>query len=90
MSDAEMFKVKPNPKDPAVQARVMAIKRRMINDLAMHLPDDWLQNANAKNRNQFKIHMATSKTIQQILDIVSWTMVSIEKEEEAQRAGSEE
>lgn len=90
MSDEELFKTQPNPKDPDTANRAMAIKRRMYMDLAQHLPDDWLSNANAKDRNEFFKHMVTSKTMQEIVDIVSWTMLCIEKEEEAMRAGPDE
>jgi len=88
MNDAEYFKTRPNPKDPAVQARIRALRNRMIADLASQLPDDWLANANAKDRNELMVHMVTSQTMQQILDIVTWTVITIEKEEEVARAQS--
>jgi hypothetical protein len=88
MSDAEFFKDRPNPQDPAVRTRLAAIRRRMFKDLSTQLPDDWMHNANAKDRNEFLKHMVTSKTMSAIVDIVSWTMLSIEKEEEAIRARS--
>lgn len=83
MNDAELYKTQPNPQDPEVLLRLDAIKRRMISDLAQHLPDDWLENANAKSRPEFMKHMVTSKTMAQIIDIVAWTMLCIEKEERA-------
>jgi hypothetical protein len=76
--------------DPLVQARLMAFKKRMVNDLAKHLPDEWLSNANAKDRVEFRTHMLTSTTVMEVLDVVAWTALSIEHEEKTARAGSKE
>ena len=83
------FEREPNPQDPAVLARLGAIRRRMYRDLASHLPDDWLKNSNSANRNDFHKHLLTSDTMRQIIETVSWTMLCIEKEEETMRARSE-
>jgi hypothetical protein len=81
--------VAPNSQDPEVRARVAAIKSRMIRDLATHLPPDWIENADATDRTDFLQKMHESKTIIEIVDICSWTMLCIEVEEKA-RARPEE
>ena len=72
----------PNPQDPTVRIRLTAIKSRMVRDLAKHLPEDWIQNANATDRHDFQKKMHESKTIMEIVDICSWTMLCIELEEQ--------
>lgn len=72
----------PNPQDPKVKVRLSAIKSRMVRDLAKHLPDDWLQNANATDRRDFQKKMYESETIMVVVDICSWTMLCIELEEQ--------
>ena len=79
-----------NINEPLVQARHLAFKKRMITDLARHLPDEWLTNANAKDRAEFRTHMITSKTIMEVLDVVAFTVLSIEHEEKAASAGPKE
>lgn len=90
MADAETFKNEPNPQDMKTRIRLAAIQQRMYHDLSKHLSDEWVENAGAKDRHEFKTYMVTSKTMNEIVDIVSWTMLCIEKEEEASRAGSDQ
>jgi hypothetical protein len=71
----------PNPQDPKVRLRLTAIKSRMIRELAKHLPDDWIANANANNRQDFLKKMYESETIIAVVDINAWTMLCIETEE---------
>lgn len=77
----------PDPQDPLIQARLMAIRNRMLNDLATHLPDEWLENSSSPDRTAFRSHLVTSKTIAEIVDIVSWTFVSVEEEESRAKSG---
>lgn len=80
------FKNEPNPQDPATLARLGAIRKRMYSDLANQLPAEWLENSNSKSRPEFHKHLLTSDTIRELVEVVSWTMLSIEREEEAMRA----
>ena len=73
----------PSPQDPIVNARFIAIKNRMIRDLATHLTDDWLSNSGSKDRAEFHKHIYTSETLTAIIDITAWTAVCIDHEERA-------
>jgi len=73
----------PSPQDPEVVLRLTAIKYRMIKDLAKHLPNDWIENANASSRTDFLQKMYESETIMVIVDLCAWTMLCIEVEEAA-------
>lgn len=85
----EEFPNEPNPQTEQVQQKLFALRKRMIKDLAQHLPENWLKNANARTRQEFLQHMVTSKTIAEIIEIVSWTALCVEHEE-AMRAQSEQ
>lgn len=81
--------IDPDPNDPANQALMIAIQRRLYKDLSQNLPEEWLKNANAENRAEFLQHMATSKTMREIVEIASWTALCIAREE-ASRARPQE
>ena len=77
----------PDPQNPQTEMRYTAIRKRLVKELAEQLPDDWVANANATDREDFRVKMFESVTIMAIVDTCAWTLLKIE-EEEAERAKS--